>query len=276
MQCRHVAVAFALVLGACKKGEDKPKPAPAPAAAATPVLIFVDDQQVGTLAPDQAQQWPRLDTLVPVPDRRLGTWKAISLVIKGGGVTVNNPSATHPDQVPALFPGGSGVSFGMFDPVELAKKGTPALRHDEVLQVRIALDKNSGRGQNDQSEGGGSDPTKLVLNIKSKSGEQTFTGEKLLAMPRESAPGNADPHAGWRLLAVLEQVGIKSPKRLLLTDATGTNVTLEEQDLDPAKSVPFLKLNRQGSLRFRVFYKEGATWQMRADLRGLASVEVLQ
>jgi hypothetical protein len=40
--------------------------------------------------------------------------------------------------------------------------------------------------------------------------------------------------------------------------------------------MPFVKLNRQGSLRFIVFKKEGETWKRGGDLRGLARVEVVK
>jgi len=47
------------------------------------------------------------------------------------------------------------------------------------------------------------------------------------------------------------------------------------KDLDPKRAVPFVKLNRQGTLRFRVFKKQGDTWQPGQDVRGLVAVEVL-
>jgi hypothetical protein len=53
-------------------------------------------------------------------------------------------------------------------------------------------------------------------------------------------------------------------------------LTLEKQDLDPKTNVPFVKLNRQGTLRFRVFEKQGDTWQPGPDLRGLVGIEVLK
>ena len=70
--------------------------------------------------------------------------------------------------------------------------------------------------------------------------------------------------------------GVKQYERLVLTGENGTNLTLEKQDLDPKTSVPFIKLNRQGSLRFRVYEKKGDTWQPGKDLRGLLRVEILK
>ncbi len=272
---------------ACSKGDNK-QPAPAPkgsaaaepaaaaAAAAKSVTIFVDDQQVGKLALDQVNLWPRLDTLVPVNARRLGTWQTVTL--KGAKSTeLQQPSATHPELVPALFPGEGGKpSFGMFDPVELAKHGQPALREDAINEVRIRLAQGGGRGMNDTGEGGGQDPRAIELTIKTPQGEQIVKGDKLLETPREAIPGESGEGKGWPLSTILTNAGVKSYQRLLLTGENGTNLTLEKQDLDPKQSVPFVKLNRQGSLRFRVFKKQGNTWQPGPDLRQLTRVEILK
>src|SRR5262245_44797763 len=180
-------------LAACSKGESKTQESPKGASAQLPddksVTIFVDDQQVGKLALDQVKLWPRLDTLVPVSARRLGTWQNVTL--KGAkSVDLPQPSASHPELVPALFLNETGApSFGMFDPVELAKHGQPALREDAIHEVRIALTKGGGRGQNDTGQGGGQDPREIELTIKTAAGEQVVKGEKLLETPRESQPG---------------------------------------------------------------------------------------
>jgi hypothetical protein len=272
-------------LVACSKGESKQPPAQGsatgsaaaqPAAAEKAVEIFVDDQPVGKLAMAQVALWPRLDTLVPVAARRLGTWQTITL--KGAKSTdVQQPSSTYPELVPAIFPSESGApSFGMFDPVELAKKGKPALREDAISEVRIALAKDGMRGQNDHGEGGGGDPTKIELHVKAAGADQVIKGPKLLEMPREAQPGETGEGKGWPLAKILEQAGVKKYERLRLSGENGTNLTLEKQDLDPKTSVPFVKLNRQGSLRFRVFKKEGDTWQAGQDLRGLVAIEVLK
>jgi hypothetical protein len=280
MYARHaVVLVAALAVTGCKKPADKPVAkagsgsaivAPAPG-----IQIFVNEELISTVTLDQLKAWPRLDTVVPVEARRLGTWQSIELV-GAKKVMIKQPSSAYPDLVPAVFAGDKGPAFGVFDPVELAKRGKPTLREDGVTEVRILTAVGTGRGENEHGEGGGGDPTKLELTIKTKAGAHVLTGEKLIAMPREAPPGDADPHAGWRLLTVLAQQGIKAPKRLLLTDATGTNLTLEKQDLDPAAAVPFLKLNRQGTIRFRVFRKQGATWQMGSDLRGLTTIEVIE
>ena len=268
-------------LAACSKGDAKQQEAPKgsaalPAVDDKSVAIFVDDQQVGKLALDQVKLWPRLDTLVPVAARRLGTWQMVTL--KGAKSTdLPAPSNSHPELVPALFPNEAGKpSFGMFDPVELAKHGKPALREDAIHEVRIKLAQGGGRGQNDTGEGGGKDPREIQLALKTPTGEQVIKGETLLESPREAQPGESGEGKGWPLLAVLDRAGVKKVERVVLTGENGTNLTLEKQDLDPKQAVPFIKLNRQGALRFRVFKKQGDTWQPGPDLRGLVKIEVVK
>lgn len=267
-------------LAACSKGDNKPAPAPKGSAteqpAAAAVVIYVDDQQVGKLALDQVNLWPRVDTLVPVTARRLGTWQTITL--KGAKSTdLQQPSSQHPELVPALFPGEGGKpAFGMFDPVELAKHGKPVVREDAITEVRIKLAPGGGRGENDKGEGGGQDPRAIELTIKTPAGEQVVKGDKLLETEREFQPGHDDGGKGWTLATILKNAGVTKYERLLLTGENGTNLTLEKQDLDPKSAIPFVKLNRQGSLRFRVYKKQGDTWQPGQDLRSLARVEVLK
>lgn len=281
-----LAAAISVSVVGCKKDDAKPAASGSASQAAAEqkpevpagaVQLFVDDKPVGTLAPEQIAMWPRLDSLVPMAARRLGTWETITLA--GSAPTeIKHPSATYPEYVPALYPGeGGAAAFGMFDPVELAKRGTPAVNHAGISQVRIALATGTGRGENDHhgSEGGG-DPTKLELHVKSKQGDHVIPGTKLVEIPREPQPGEGGDAKGWKLGKILEQVGITKYKRLLLSDVNGVTLTLEERDLDPAKAIPFLKLNRQGTLRFRVYRKQGDTWQPSGDLRGLELIEVLE
>lgn len=285
MQSHAKTLLLVISLVACGKGDSKQPPASGsatgsavqPAAAEKSVEIFVDDQPVGKLALAQVNLWPRLDSLVPVSARRLGTWQAITLKGEAKSANVNQPSSTHPELVPAIFPGDGGApAFGMFDPVELAKKGKPALREDAISEVRIQLAKDGMRGQNDHGDGGGADPMKLELHVKTAAGEHVITGAKLLETPRESQPGHDDGGKGWPLATILANAGVKKYERLRLTGENGTNLTLEKVDLDPKVAVPFVKLNRQGTLRFRVFKKQGELWQPGQDLRGLAAIEVLK
>lgn len=254
----------------------------APAKAAG-IELFVNDAAVATVSPAQVAGWPRLDALVPGDARRLGTWEMVTLQGAGARPTdVPHPSTTYPDLVPAIFPGpdpgagpgdGGGVSFGMFDPVELARKGKPALRADNVRAIRIRIAQNSGRGQNDDGGGAGGDPTKLVVTVTTASGATRLTGEQILALPREEMPGNAD-QKGWQLGALLTAAGVKSYQRLVLRDAAGTNLTLDRKDLG-ADAVAFIKLNKQGALRFRIFKKAGDGWSPGGgDLRALVAIDV--
>jgi hypothetical protein len=159
----------------------------------------------------------------------------------------------------------------MFDPVELARKGAPALRADGIKAIRIRLSQNSGRGQNDDGGGGAGDPTKLVVTVTTPAGTTKLSGEQILALPREPMPGNAD-QKGWRLTALLEAAGVKAYQRLVLRDAAGTNLTLDRKDIDDG-SVPFIKLNKQGALRFRVMKKAGDGWTPSGDLRALVAID---
>ena len=282
-----LALATVVALGGCG---DRPAPPPAAtgsgsAAAATAataapaggVEIFVNDISVGVVPAAQIASWPRLDTLVPGDARRLGTWEVVSLQGAGAKPTdVPTPSTSYPDMVPAVFPSpgpGGGVAFGMFDPVELAKKGHAALRADNVRAIRIKVKQGGGRGQNDDGGGGGGgDPTTLVLTVKTPAGTTALSGKQLLALPREAMPGSAD-QLGWRLTALLAAAGVTSYQRLVLTDAAGTNLTLDKKDVSD-RSVPFIKLNRQGLLRFRVVKKAGDGWVPGGDLRGLTTIDV--
>jgi hypothetical protein len=92
------------------------------------------------------------------------------------------------------------------------------------------------------------------------------------AVPREPMPGNPD-QKGWRLSALLTAAGVSRFQRLVLRDASGANLTLDKKDLSET-SIPFIKLNKQGALRFRVFKKAGGGWDPTGDLRGLVSIDV--
>jgi hypothetical protein len=283
---RSVVLALALVSVGCgskdkdgggagtgtASGTAAPQP---PAAAGT--HLFVGDKEVATVTAEQVATWPRVDTLVPESARRLGKWEAI--YIKSGKPKVseiNKPFEQYRDYVPALFPGeGGAVSFGMFDPVELGKKGKPALREDGVLELRIKVAGDDGRGQNDQGGHTATDPQNLKLEVKTKAGSQTLTGDKLLAIDREAMPGGGGDAKGWKLQTILEAGGVKEWKKILLMDEAGLSLTMENKDLDD-KTVPFVKLNRQGSLRFRIFKQQGEGWTPSGDLRALKSIEVLE
>jgi hypothetical protein len=248
----------------------------AAAAAAVPggIELFVNDQPIGSVQPSLVASWPRLDSLVPGDARKLGTWEHVTLQAAGAAapVEIDHPSSTYAQLLPVVFPGDGGApAFGMFDPVELARKGKPAMRQDHLAAIRIKVSQGGSRGQNDDGGGAASDPTKLVVTIKTPAGVSTLTGDKLLALPREDMPGNPD-QKGWRLTALLAAAGVTTYQHLILSDAAGANLTLDKKDVSDT-SVPFIKLNKQGQLRLRVLKKAGDGWNPEGDLRALVAIE---
>ncbi|MBV8758702.1 MAG: hypothetical protein JO257_15555 [Deltaproteobacteria bacterium] len=280
---RTSSLIVVLALAGCSGKKDQPKAsepvgsagsAAAPAASAS-VQIFVNDAPVGTIAIEQIKLWPRLDALVPTSARHLGSWQ--DLTFKAANPQpLHAPSASYPDFVPALFPGDDGKpAFGLFDPVELAKHGKPAAaRQDDVSEIRIKMSEGT-RGQNEQGNAADADPMAIKVAIKTSKGESTLEGAKLLAVPREPEPGGKDLK-GWTLATLLKTAGVDHYEKVILTDAAGLNLTLEKQDLDPAASIPYIKLNRQGALRVKIYKKQGDSWQPSGDLRGLVRVEILK
>jgi len=236
------------------------------------VEIFVNDESVAKVPPAEVAKWPRVDALVPEGSRRLGTWQKVKLV---GAKTeeLGRPSQAYPDMIPALFPGDGGKpAFGMFDPVEHAKKAKPGLRADDVREVRITLATEGRSGDHQGGTGEGADPMAIVVDIETPAGASKLTGAQILAIQREPMPGSEDTH-GWRLAKLLDAAGIKKFERLVLADASGSSLVLERKDLD-AKTVPFIKLNKQGALRVRVLKQVGTGWQTAGELRALAAIKV--
>ncbi len=265
------------VVVACGGKHDDPSPtvASGSAPAVAGVHVFIDDKDVATVTPEQVATWPRLVTLLPMSARRLGQWVSVSL--KGATTTaVDKPSMTYPDTVPVLYPEAGGTSFGMFDGVDLAKHAAPKMHVDQIKEVHIAVGKDSARGQNESGDGAGTDPAAIKLSVKPAKGpEQIVSGKTLLAMQLAPMPGNPDSH-GWTLTTILETAGIKGFSRLLLTDASGTNLTIDKADYDDKNTIPFVKLNRKGDLRFTILKKQGDGWDKSGDLRGLAAIEVVK
>jgi hypothetical protein len=219
---------------------------------------------------------PRLDSLVPQEARRLGTWEALAFTTAAAGAPARlaKPAQAHPDMVPVVYPGKNGKpAFGMFDAVEYAKKGEPAYKVEDVRELKLALSKMERGGEHQGGGGEGADITKLVLAIKTKDGEKQLTGPEILKLPREAQPGSEDT-TGWRVTQFLEAAGVTKYESIVLVDASGATVPLTKKELDPATSNPFVKLNKSGVLRFRMFTKQGEGWQPGADLRGLTKIEV--
>src|SRR5690242_2347087 len=169
-------------------------------AAAPGVAIFVDDAAAGSITPAQIASWQPMANFLPASAHRLGMWDDLYLIGDAAQPTeLHQPTTQHPDLVPALFPGDDGSpSFGMFDPVELAKHGKPQLRTDHIHAIRIKLAQNTGRGQHDQSAGSATDPKDLKVQLTTKQGQQVITVTQLLAIPRSRQPADSSgPPKGW-------------------------------------------------------------------------------
>lgn len=285
-----LAVAVAVAMTGC---DQKDTPAPGRAAPAKPIEpgsgsmtapgptlapvaegvdILINDTVVTHVTSAQVAKWPRVDSLIPETSRRLGTWQRIVVKSASGDHDLDRPSASYPEMVPVLFPGSDGrPAFGMYDAVELAKHGKPGTQTAAVRSLRI-VQSTEARGGEHQG-GAPADPAALVLVIKTATGDKKLTGEQILAVPRDPAPGN-DDIKGWSVNKLLAAAGITKYKRLTLIDAAGTSLPLGRDDFDDKSSVPFIKLNRQGTLRFRLMKKQGSGWQTAGDLRALSTIKV--
>jgi hypothetical protein len=231
------------------------------------VEIVVDGLSVAKIKAADLGDWPRLDSLVPGEDRRLGTWEKLTFTA-ATPATLDRPSQLHPDKVPVIYAGKDGKpAFGMFDPVELAKKGEPAFKVEDVKKIDLKLSKVERGGQHQGSTGEAADPTKLVVKI----GDKQITGPEILALPREPQPGNEDTK-GWRVQQFLDKVGVTKFTSITLVDDNGITVPLTKKELEGG--VAFIKLNKQGALRFRMYTKKGEGWESGADLRSLSRIDV--
>lgn len=244
-----------------------PKPAGVELLVGTTVAATVDDAKV--------KDWPRLDSLLPENARRLGKWSSIKITTASGKVLdLDKPFETDRDKLPALFPSeGGGVSFGMFDPVELGKRGKAMLREDKIQRIAVLLDEESMRGGNDHQGGDIVDPANVKLKITTAKGTVELAGDKLLGIARVPQPGATSDAKGWTLDTILAAAEVTAYKKVTLLDASGASIPLEKREVT-ADSVPFIKLNRQGSLRFRLYKKQGEGWSPSGDLRSLAEIRV--
>jgi len=274
MRTACLVLMFTFACGGTKEDAPAARATGSAAAPVTGVLqLQVDDAAVGSITAAEVARWPRLDTLLPEPARRLGRWQAIQTRGLRDG-TLPAPFETYRDFVPALYPGvGGGISFGLFDPVELGKKGKPAITVDGLTLLNVKLDPSGARGGNDHGGGVAVDPAEVDLLIEAGGAQTHLKGSRLLEIPREAPPGEGEEAKGWTLRTLLATAGIKTFSKLVLHDANGTSLPLEAADLG-ASAVPYVKLNRQGALRFRLYTKQGDGWQQGADLRGLVRIQV--
>jgi hypothetical protein len=274
-------LSVAVACGGCGSKHETEPSAGSGSAAAKPagLAVIVDGKQVATVTAAQLAEWPRVDQLVPTDARRLGRWQDVELVgAKPKPTDMQSPSATYPDLVPAVFPGEGGEpSFGMFDAVELAKKGKPQLREDHLTAVRIKLlPEDAGRGQHEQGNGGGKDPTLLKITFVMPDGKTAVLDhEKLLALPRDNMPGTTDGK-GWALQTILTAGGVTKFDKIVVSNANNVALNLDKTNFT-ADSIPFVKLNRKGELRLRIYKKSGTEWQPAGgDVSDLDGIQVLK
>jgi hypothetical protein len=279
----RLCLLVAIALSGCGGKKDEEKVATGSGAAvgsqlppkANGVELFVGEQSAAVVDDAKVKDWPRLDSLLPEDARRLGKWQAIKITTASGKVLdLEHPFETDRDKLPALFPSeGGGVSFGLFDPVELGKRGKPTLREDKIQKLAVILDEAGMRGGNDHQGGEAVDPAHVKLKVTTAKGSVELSGDKLLGIEREAMPGGGGDAKGWKLQVILAAADVKDFKKLTLIDGGGASIPLEKSDLG-ADAAPFIKLNRQGSLRFRLYKKQGDGWQSGADLRSLVEIKV--
>ncbi len=281
-----------LPAGGCKDGaksEAGKGTAAAPAEGSAKVAIFVDGKQAASIDAGKTAAYPPLGAVMPAAVADPRGWKTI--VVSGGSgkaETFENPTESNPGLVAALFTTRGGVAFGFFAPEDLAKKGKAQREIHGVSEIRVttrpADGMAEGGGGGGDGEGGGGEndgerpalSADLVITIKTPGGEVKFSGEQMAKMATTTAPIGDMDTPGWTLPAVLEAAGVEvgADQKVVVYGEEGANLVLEAGDLDPARANLFIKLNRQGKLRFRVFRKIGQTWEVGGELRGISIVEL--
>ncbi len=302
-----VAVVFAAGAAGCKKhgggagtgggkGGDRVTAEPVPGTA----QLLVDGKVVGSADAAAAQKWPRVADLMPAAAKDPKTWQTLEIHTASGRVTtMPDPAASQPERVAALFPGKDGVDFGMFTADELAKHGTPKLVETNITDVRVKLmagaagsgtgtgtgsgtgGSGGGDGEGNGSNriaggGGGTDLSALTLTIKQKSGDVTITGDELAKIAKVAPPIGDTETTGWDVATVLASRNLKPTAKVIITDDSGTSVTMTASQFDPKKDLAFMKLNKQGQVRFRLFEKNASgVWDVIGELRGVTTIELL-
>lgn len=267
---------LALLVVGCKKEE---KPAPPPVAQTVKVAIALDDK-VLTETPTLTAAPTALATLAAGAPP-IEQWLAVEVIDQAGKVdTLMAPAKNYPGSAPALSADAKGVQFG------LSRGGKLEQTVGNVAKVTIKTKSDAGKpgGHVDHGSGGGGGdhgateravPTaELKIEVETAAGTTTFTGDKMAALPELKAPTGDTETPGWNLVDVLAAAGVKDPKAVVLTDEENATLKIEGDDWDPAKAMLYLKLNKSGQLRFRVFRKTGDVWEMAGELRGVQKVRV--
>jgi hypothetical protein len=262
------------------------------------VQILLDGKPVAGVGAEAAAKWAPITDLLPGTGKDAKTWQALEIHTAAGRVTtMPEPGATQPGLVAAIFPGKDGVDFGMFTPDELARHGTPKLVETNVTDVRVKLGAapaapagsgsgssgshgggdGEGSGANRTASGGsGPDLSGLKLTIKQKSGDVEVTGDDLGKIDRVVPPIGDTETQGWDVAAVLASRKLKPTAKVVITDESGTTVTMTAAQFDPKKDLAFMKVNKQGQIRFRLFEKNAAgAWDVAGELRGVTTIELL-
>lgn len=292
-----IAVVSALVLGlGCGKGgggggggtgggdgSGRAKPAPGT------VEIYVGGKVAATADATWAARWAPIAELLPAEARNPASWSVLEVHTASGRVTtMPEPAATQPNMIAALFPGkDGGIDFGMFTAEALAKKGTPTLVETNIVDVRVkyaaiapgavpTAGSGGAEGGGQHKDEQGPDLATVTLNLKQPSGAYLLTGEELGKIAKVAPPTGDTDTTGWDVAAILAARSIKVTGKVVLTDGEGAAVEIAAADLVPAKTLAFLKLNKQAQLRFRLFQKTAAgTWAVTGELRGVTQIEIV-
>lgn len=286
----YVLAALAAGLLACSKGDGAAKDPPR----AIPVAIFQDDRQIATSATLGATPRPLVEVApgVPAPE----TWLAVVVFDAAGRAsTTVAPSKNQPDAAAALAAGPDGVTFGfarggkLDAPVARVTKVVIKTKDDRgAIAAELKAKGDGGHGGGDSAGGGhegGHDhgaaerpvPTAAVkIEVKSAAGDSVLTGDKLVGLPEAHAPAGDTTTPGWSFVDVLGAAGLGGAKVVNVFDDNNATLRLEGDDFDPAKTIVFLKMNRNGEFRLRRFGKQGDAWTMTGELRGLRKISVVK
>lgn len=280
---RRLALVIVLAAAAagCKKDSES-SAGKAAEGARTSATVTLDGKQEAVVDPAKAGAYAPLGHFLPTGAKNIESWGAIDVTLASGETqTIDEPAKKHPGLVAAIVPGNGGIALGFFAPEDLAKKGKPQWQVGPVTEIAVrrpaTTAEEGGKGGGD-GEGGGAENEgerpKPSADLTFLVGDKTFTGDQLAALPTTTAPVGDTDTPGWTLPQVLEAAGVKPTGKVILHGEEDANLILEPADLDPATTVAFIKLNRSGQLRFRLFKKKGATWDIVGELRGIAKIEL--
>lgn len=279
---RRLALALVVTaaLAACKKDSENPA-GKATEAAASKVTVTVDGKDEVIVDRGRASAFAPLGHFLPQGAKNIESWGSIEVTLASGEQqTIAEPAKKYPGLVAAIVPGSGGIALGFFAPEDLAKKGKAQWQVGPLTAVTVktaAPGGQGGQGGGDGAGGGGENEgerPKPTADLTFLVGDRTFTGEQLAALPTSTAPVGDTDTPGWTLPQVLEAAGVKPTGKIILHGEESANLILEPGDLDPATTVAFIKLNRSGQLRFRLFKKKGETWDIVGELRGIAKIEL--